>query len=246
MSNSLLEQKELLTQQYVKCQRGSNNIFPPFPIMNEWMNGIVLLVCTNITYSLRNSSGWTFDVIQHINISFMYTGMLTPDFYWGVHWYDGHLAVGLLSPPEQEKFQFAQETVRAEAWLKAKEPLITSREPEGGGAQAQTDEVEQLILRHEAFRKAAVTWKERFSSLRQLSAVSLTVDKCLISFLVSQFNAATRKRKCSFRMCLAGMGASHEFSAFMGLNLSHDVNCMCCTLIYCTPSAFHATLLSRQ
>uniref|UniRef100_A0A3B4VD74 Spectrin beta chain, non-erythrocytic 4-like n=1 Tax=Seriola dumerili TaxID=41447 RepID=A0A3B4VD74_SERDU len=67
----------------------------------------------------------------------------------------------------QEKFQFAQETVKAEAWLKAKEPLITSREPEGGEAQAQTDEAEQLILRHEAFRKAAVTWKERFSSLRQ-------------------------------------------------------------------------------
>ncbi|KAG7224675.1 hypothetical protein INR49_011428 [Caranx melampygus] len=71
---------------------------------------------------------------------------------------------------KQEKFQFAQETVKAEAWLKAKEPLITSREPEGGAAQAQTDEAEQLILRHEAFRKAAVTWKERFSSLRQLSA----------------------------------------------------------------------------
>ncbi|XP_074466897.1 spectrin beta chain, non-erythrocytic 4 [Sebastes fasciatus] len=71
---------------------------------------------------------------------------------------------------KQEKFQFAQETVKAEAWLKAKEPLITSREPEGGEARAQTDEVEQLILRHEAFRKAAVTWKERFSSLRQLSA----------------------------------------------------------------------------
>ncbi|XP_058483930.1 spectrin beta chain, non-erythrocytic 4 isoform X2 [Solea solea] len=71
---------------------------------------------------------------------------------------------------KQEQFQFAQETVKAEAWLKAKEPLITSKEPEGGGAQAQTDEAEQLILRHEAFRKAAVTWKERFSSLRQLSA----------------------------------------------------------------------------
>ncbi|XP_070700109.1 spectrin beta chain, non-erythrocytic 4 [Pempheris klunzingeri] len=71
---------------------------------------------------------------------------------------------------KQEKFQFAQETVKAEAWLKAKEPLITSKEPEGGEARAQTDEVEQLILRHEAFRKAAVTWKERFSSLRQLSA----------------------------------------------------------------------------
>ncbi|XP_069581586.1 spectrin beta chain, non-erythrocytic 4 [Brachyistius frenatus] len=71
---------------------------------------------------------------------------------------------------KQEKFQFAQDTVRAEAWLKAKEPLITSKQQEGGEAQAQTDEVEQLILRHEAFRKAAVTWKERFSSLRQLSA----------------------------------------------------------------------------
>lgn len=84
---------------------------------------------------------------------------------------------GLMSPPEQERFKFAQETVKAEAWLKAKEPLITtSKEPEGGEARAQTDEVEQLILRHEAFRKAAVTWKERFSSLRQLSAVSLIVD----------------------------------------------------------------------
>uniref|UniRef100_A0A8D2ZM34 PH domain-containing protein n=1 Tax=Scophthalmus maximus TaxID=52904 RepID=A0A8D2ZM34_SCOMX len=84
---------------------------------------------------------------------------------------------------QQEQFQFAQETVRAEAWLKAKEPLITSKGPEGGEAQAQTDEAEQLILRHEAFRKAAVTWKERFSSLRQLSAVSLTVIKfCLNTF----------------------------------------------------------------
>uniref|UniRef100_A0A3Q1I7J7 PH domain-containing protein n=1 Tax=Anabas testudineus TaxID=64144 RepID=A0A3Q1I7J7_ANATE len=110
--------------------------------------------------------------------------------------------VGLLSPPEQEHFQFAQETVKAEAWLKAKEPLITSKQPEGGGAQAQTDEAEQLILRHEAFRKAAVTWKERFSSLRQLSAVSLTVDKCLISSVESQFNAATGK-KCDFGiLCL--------------------------------------------
>ncbi|XP_061608264.1 spectrin beta chain, non-erythrocytic 4 [Phyllopteryx taeniolatus] len=71
---------------------------------------------------------------------------------------------------KHERFQFAQETVRAEAWLKAKEPPITSKQPEGGQTQAQTDEVEQLILRHEAFRKAAVTWKERFSSLRQLSA----------------------------------------------------------------------------
>ncbi|XP_023817965.1 spectrin beta chain, non-erythrocytic 4-like [Oryzias latipes] len=71
---------------------------------------------------------------------------------------------------KQERFQFAQETVKAEAWLKAKEPLITSKQKEGGEAPTHPDEVEQLILRHEAFRKAAVTWKERFSSLRQLSA----------------------------------------------------------------------------
>uniref|UniRef100_A0A3B5M4V0 PH domain-containing protein n=1 Tax=Xiphophorus couchianus TaxID=32473 RepID=A0A3B5M4V0_9TELE len=81
---------------------------------------------------------------------------------------------------QQEHFQFAQETVKAEAWLKAKEPLMSSKQQEGEEAQAQTDEVEQLILRHEAFRKAAVTWKERFSSLRQLSAVSFTVDESLI------------------------------------------------------------------
>uniref|UniRef100_A0A4W5LQR1 PH domain-containing protein n=1 Tax=Hucho hucho TaxID=62062 RepID=A0A4W5LQR1_9TELE len=73
---------------------------------------------------------------------------------------------------EKDQFQYAQETVKAEAWLKAKEPLINSRE-----AQAQTDEVEQLILRHEAFRKAAATWKERFSSLRQLSNVSSSLDR---------------------------------------------------------------------
>ncbi|KAM6907574.1 spectrin beta chain, non-erythrocytic 4 [Xenentodon cancila] len=72
---------------------------------------------------------------------------------------------------KQEKFQFAQETVKAEAWLKAKEPLIATKQQDGAEAHAQTDEVEQLILRHEAFRKAAVTWKDRFSSLRQLSAI---------------------------------------------------------------------------
>ncbi|KAL0994371.1 hypothetical protein UPYG_G00121340 [Umbra pygmaea] len=76
---------------------------------------------------------------------------------------------------KKDQFQYAQETVKAEAWLKAKEPLIssgsTSRMAAGAGGEAQTqvDEVEQLILRHEAFRKAAATWKERFSSLRQLS-----------------------------------------------------------------------------
>lgn len=103
-------------------------------------------------------------------------------------------AAALVSILEQERFQFAQETVKAEAWLKAKEPLIASKVAEGGEAQAQTDEVEQLILRHEAFRKAAVTWKERFSSLRQLSAVSSAPDKCLIMVVKSQFCTAAEKK----------------------------------------------------
>lgn len=107
-------------------------------------------------------------------------------------WCDGKHAVCVWSLPEQEKFQFAQETVKAEAWLQAKEPLISSKQ-EGEEAHAQTDEVEQLILRHEAFRKAAVTWKERFSSLRQLSTVSFNVDKNSVSVMESWLNAALEK-----------------------------------------------------
>ena len=37
---------------------------------------------------------------------------------------------------------------------------------------SSVDEVEQLIRRHEAFRKAAAAWEERFSSLRRLTTVS--------------------------------------------------------------------------
>lgn len=85
-----------------------------------------------------------------------------------------------MSAAEQQRL--VQETVQAEVWLKAKEPLITSKEPERGEAQAQKDEVEQLILRHQAFRKAAVTWKERFSSLRQLSAVGPRKDVEAVGF----------------------------------------------------------------
>ncbi|XP_035240586.1 spectrin beta chain, non-erythrocytic 4-like isoform X2 [Anguilla anguilla] len=65
-----------------------------------------------------------------------------------------------------EVHQFAQEAVVAEAWLTAQEPLISSKE-----LGASVDEVEQLIRRHEAFRKAAATWEERFSSLRRLTSV---------------------------------------------------------------------------
>uniref|UniRef100_A0A6Q2YXX1 Spectrin beta chain n=1 Tax=Esox lucius TaxID=8010 RepID=A0A6Q2YXX1_ESOLU len=63
-----------------------------------------------------------------------------------------------------EVHQFAQEAVVAEAWLTAQEPFINSSE-----LGASVDEVEQLIRRHEAFRKAAATWEERFSSLRRLT-----------------------------------------------------------------------------
>lgn len=69
-------------------------------------------------------------------------------------------------PPVLEVHQFAQEAVVAEAWLTAQEPLISSNELGGS-----VDEVEQLIRRHEAFRKAAATWEERFSSLRRLTTV---------------------------------------------------------------------------
>ncbi|XP_031429734.1 spectrin beta chain, non-erythrocytic 4 [Clupea harengus] len=65
-----------------------------------------------------------------------------------------------------EVHQFAQEAVVAEAWMTAQEPLISSSE-----LGSSVDEVEQLIRRHEAFRKAAATWEERFSSLRRLTTV---------------------------------------------------------------------------
>ncbi|XP_026109972.1 spectrin beta chain, non-erythrocytic 4-like [Carassius auratus] len=65
-----------------------------------------------------------------------------------------------------EVHQFAQEAVVAEAWLTAQEPILSSNELGGS-----VDEVEQLIRRHEAFRRAAATWEERFSSLRRLTTV---------------------------------------------------------------------------
>lgn len=54
----------------------------------------------------------------------------------------------------------------ADAWLTAQEPLLKSQE-----LGSSVDEVEQLIRRHEAFRKAAAAWEERFSSLRRLTTV---------------------------------------------------------------------------
>ncbi|KAM6038244.1 spectrin beta chain, non-erythrocytic 4-like [Chlamydotis macqueenii] len=54
-----------------------------------------------------------------------------------------------------EVHQFAQEAVVADAWLTAQEPLLKSQE-----LGSSVDEVEQLIRRHEAFRKAAAAWEE--------------------------------------------------------------------------------------
>lgn len=71
------------------------------------------------------------------------------------------------SPSVLEVHQFAQEAVVADAWLTAQEPILQSRE-----LGSSVDEVEQLIRRHEAFRKAAAAWEERFSSLRRLTTVS--------------------------------------------------------------------------
>ncbi|KAE8585640.1 hypothetical protein XENTR_v10021383 [Xenopus tropicalis] len=65
-----------------------------------------------------------------------------------------------------EVHQFAQEAGVADAWLTAQEPIVKS--PELGNS---VDEVEQLIRRHEAFRKTAAVWEERFSSLRRLTTL---------------------------------------------------------------------------
>lgn len=66
-----------------------------------------------------------------------------------------------------EVHQFAQEAAVAESWLSSQETFLFSQE-----LGASVDEVEQLIRRHEAFRKAAASWEERFSSLRRLTSVS--------------------------------------------------------------------------
>uniref|UniRef100_A0A669E2T7 Spectrin beta chain n=1 Tax=Oreochromis niloticus TaxID=8128 RepID=A0A669E2T7_ORENI len=79
-----------------------------------------------------------------------------------------------------EVHQFAQEAVVAEAWLTAQEPFINSNELGGS-----VDEVEQLIRRHEAFRKAAATWEERFSSLRRLTTVLSTSSLCSVPAAMS-------------------------------------------------------------
>uniref|UniRef100_A0A7N6APK0 Spectrin beta chain n=1 Tax=Anabas testudineus TaxID=64144 RepID=A0A7N6APK0_ANATE len=93
-----------------------------------------------------------------------------------------------------EVHQFAQEAVVAEAWLTAQEPFISSNELGGS-----VDEVEQLIRRHEAFRKAAATWEERFSSLRRLTTVIFNYY-CVNTFFPSR-PPSTRRDNAAVQVC---------------------------------------------
>lgn len=82
-----------------------------------------------------------------------------------------------------EVHQFAQEAAVAESWLSSQETVLFSQE-----LGASVDEVEQLIRRHEAFRKAATAWEERFSSLRRLTSVSsnicIRLSLCLYDYII--------------------------------------------------------------
>uniref|UniRef100_A0A672MY51 Spectrin beta chain, non-erythrocytic 4-like n=1 Tax=Sinocyclocheilus grahami TaxID=75366 RepID=A0A672MY51_SINGR len=78
------------------------------------------------------------------------------------------------SNTEPSMLQSNQPGSAEQSWLTIKEPITPNTREAGGG----TDEVEELIRRHEAFRKAASTWKDHFSSLRQ---VIMETDLCINS-----------------------------------------------------------------
>ncbi|KTF83907.1 hypothetical protein cypCar_00029055 [Cyprinus carpio] len=73
----------------------------------------------------------------------------------------------------QQRLQSTQLGSAEQSWLKIKEPITPNTREAGGG----TDEVEELIRRHEAFRKAASTWKDHFSSLRQAEKMKEELSK---------------------------------------------------------------------
>ncbi|XP_059497011.1 spectrin beta chain, non-erythrocytic 4-like [Stegostoma tigrinum] len=85
-----------------------------------------------------------------------------------------------------EVHQFAQEAVVAESWLSAQERLVSSNQ-----LGNSVDEVEQLIKRHEAFRKAAAAWEERFSSLRRLTTLERMENKMALQGQMPQQQPAT-------------------------------------------------------
>merc|ERR1740128_397558 len=67
-----------------------------------------------------------------------------------------------------EVYQFARDAAVAEAWLMAQDPYLKSEE------YGQTiDEVENLIKKHEAFKKAAAAQEERFAALERLTTFEL-------------------------------------------------------------------------
>lgn len=106
----------------------------------------------------------------------------------------------------QQRLQSAQQSTTEQVWLTSKEPVSSRREPEGGA-----DEVEQLIRRHEAFRKAAASWKEHFSSLRQVrmavsSALFWSIIACTIphlAFSISPPQYPLFSAHPSFHPCLS-------------------------------------------
>ncbi|XP_051550383.1 spectrin beta chain, non-erythrocytic 4-like [Myxocyprinus asiaticus] len=93
---------------------------------------------------------------------------------WELHWEKLQQA--------QQRLQSNQPGLVEQSWLTMKEPITMNTREVGGG----TDEVEELIRRHEAFRKAAATWKDHFSSLRQAEKMKEEQNKPTSSLLSRQ------------------------------------------------------------
>ncbi|XP_032870186.1 LOW QUALITY PROTEIN: spectrin beta chain, non-erythrocytic 4-like [Amblyraja radiata] len=85
-----------------------------------------------------------------------------------------------------EVHQFAQEAVVADSWLSTQERVVTSEQ-----IGNSVDEVEQLIKRHESFRKSAAAWEERFSSLRRLTTLERMENKSPFAIQQQQQQPAT-------------------------------------------------------
>lgn len=95
----------------------------------------------------------------------------------------------------QQRIKSAQTSKPDGTWHATKESLSSSGEAEGGA-----DEVEQLINRHEAFRKAASTWREHFSSLRQVGMA--TANKILFTFGIILFQSL-HQSNCTYLSILS-------------------------------------------
>ncbi|XP_051516981.1 spectrin beta chain, non-erythrocytic 4-like isoform X1 [Myxocyprinus asiaticus] len=93
---------------------------------------------------------------------------------WELHWEKLQQA--------QQRLQSNQLGLVEQSWHTVKEPITPNTREVGGG----TDEVEELIRRHEAFRKAAATWKDHFSSLRQAEKMKEEQNKPTTSSLLSR------------------------------------------------------------